>query len=130
MAPGCAGGEDACVAPSVLIVDDHARFRRTARRALERDGWTIAGEAVDGTGALRAARALQPDVVLLDVGLPDMSGLEVARRLHDEVPQLAVVMISTHDSADYHELAVANGARGFLAKSELTGAALDALLGG
>ena len=118
------------MAPSVLIVDDHARFRQTARRALERDGWTIAGEAVDGAGALRAARALEPDVVLLDVGLPGMSGLEVARRLRDGMPQLVVVVISTHDSADYHELAVANGARGFLAKAELTGAALHALLSG
>ena len=62
--------------PSVLIVDDHARFRQTVRRALERDGWTIAGEAEDGAGALRAARALEPDVVLLDVGLPGTS-LEV-----------------------------------------------------
>jgi DNA-binding NarL/FixJ family response regulator len=118
------------MAPTVLIVDDHARFRQTARRALERDGWTIAGEATDGAGALRAARALEPDVVLLDVGLPGMSGLEVARRLRDAMPQLVVVVISTHDSADYHDLAVANGARGFLAKAELTGAALDALLSG
>lgn len=116
--------------PSVLIVDDHPRFRRTARRALERDGWTIAGEAADGPDALSAARALEPDVVLLDVGLPGMSGLEVARRLRDGMPDVVVVVISTHDSADYHELAVANGARGFLAKAELTGAALDALLAG
>jgi DNA-binding NarL/FixJ family response regulator len=56
--------------------------------------------------------------------------LEVARRLRDGMPHLAVVVISTHDSADYHDLAVANGARGFLAKAELTGAALDALLSG
>ena len=118
------------MAPSVLIVDDHDRFRRTARRALERDGWTIAGEAVDGAGALRAAPVLEPDVVVLDVGLPDMSGLEVVRRLRDGMPQLVVVVVSTHDSADYHELAVANGARGFLPKSELTGAALAALLAG
>jgi DNA-binding NarL/FixJ family response regulator len=122
--------EDERVAPTVLIVDDHARFRQTARRALERDGWTIAGEAVDGAEALRAARALEPDVVLLDVGLPGMSGLEVVRRLRDGMPQLVVVVVSTHDSADYHDLAVANGARGFLAKSELTGAALAALLAG
>jgi DNA-binding NarL/FixJ family response regulator len=130
MARRPAPGEDAPMAPSVLIVDDHDRFRVTVRRALERDGWIVAGEAVDGAGALRAARALQPDVVLLDVGLPDMSGLEVLRRLRDGMPQLVVVVVSTHESADYHEIAVANGARGFLAKSELTGAALDALLAG
>ena len=118
------------MARRVLIVDDHARFRETARRALERDGWSIAGEAGDGAEALHAARALEPDVVLLDVGLPGMSGLEVARRLRDELPQLAVVVISTHESADYRDLAVANGARGFVAKADLTGAALDALLSG
>ena len=113
---------------SVLIVDDHARFRTTARRALERDGWTVVGEAADGAAALDAARTLEPDVVLLDVGLPDMSGLEVARRLRAGSPRSAVVVISTHDSADYRDLAVANGARGFLAKAELTGDALAALL--
>jgi DNA-binding NarL/FixJ family response regulator len=130
MVQACPSGEDARIAPSILIVDDHARFRQTARRALERDGWTIAGEAVDGAGALHAARALEPDVVLLDVGLPGMSGLEVARCLREGMPRLAVIMVSTHDSADYHDLAVANGARGFLAKAELTGAALHALLAG
>jgi two-component system, NarL family, nitrate/nitrite response regulator NarL len=116
------------MAQRVLIVDDHARFRRTARRALERDGWTIAGEAADGEEALRAVRGLEPDVLVIDVGLPGMSGLEVARRLCDEMPELRVVVISTQDSADYHELAVANGARGFLPKAELSGAALAALV--
>ena len=118
------------MALSVLIVDDHVRFRATARRALERAGWTVVGEAGDGAGALRAAHALAPDVVLLDVGLPDMSGLEVARRLRDASPRVAVVVVSTQDSADYRDLAVANGARGFLPKAEITGAALDALIGG
>ena len=114
----------------VVIVDDHARFRTTARRALERDGWNVVGEAADGASALDAAAALAPDVVVLDVGLPDMSGLEVARRLRDGSPGLAVVVVSTRDSADYRELAVANGARGFLAKAELNGRALEALLWG
>ena len=116
------------MARRVLIVDDHARFRRTARRALERDGWTIAGEASDGEAALHAARALEADVLVIDVGLPGMSGLEVARRVHKEMPALLVVVISTQDSADFHELAVANGARGFLPKAELSGAALAALV--
>lgn len=115
---------------SVLIVDDHAHFRRTLRRALERDGWTIAGEAEDAAGALRAARELEPDVVVLDVGLPDGSGLDVARRLRDELPALAVVVVSTQDPGDYAELAAAAGARGFLAKAELDGAALAELLPG
>jgi DNA-binding NarL/FixJ family response regulator len=118
------------MAPSVLIVDDHARFRATARRALELAGWTVVGEAADGAEALLAARTLEPDVVLLDVGLPDMSGLEVARRLRDGSPRVAVVVVSTQDSADYRDLAVANGALGFIPKAELTGAGLHALLRG
>ena len=118
------------MARRVLIVDDHARFRQTARRALERDGWTIAGEAADGAEALSAAHALALDVVLLDVGLPDMSGLEVARRLREELPELAVVIVSTQGSSDFRDLAVAHGARAFLPKAELNGATLGALLAG
>ena len=116
------------MSPSVLIVDDHAHYRRTARRALQRDGWTIAGEAGDGEEGLRAARELEPDVVLVDVGLPGASGLEIAKRLTDELPDIAVVVISTQDPGDYEELATANGARGFLAKADLTSAALAAVL--
>ena len=113
---------------SVLIVDDHAGFRATARDALERDGWHVVGEAATAADGLQAVRTLEPAVVLLDVGLPDMSGLEVARRLRDSSPHVAVVVVSTHDDGDYRELAAATGARGFLAKAELTGAALAALL--
>jgi DNA-binding NarL/FixJ family response regulator len=113
----------------VLIVDDHQRFRETARRALESDGWTVVGEAADGASALRAVKALDADVVLLDVGLPDISGLEVAQAVRARHPGLAVVVISTHDSADYRELALATGARGFLVKPGVTGAALEAIVG-
>jgi DNA-binding NarL/FixJ family response regulator len=113
----------------VLIVDDHQRFRTTARRSLEADGWTVVGEAADGTSALREVKALDADVVLLDVRLPDISGLEVARGVREHDPGIAVVVISTHDSADYRELALASGARGFVAKSRLSGAALEAILG-
>ncbi|MFL5830290.1 MAG: response regulator transcription factor [Solirubrobacteraceae bacterium] len=114
----------------VLIVDDHPRFRQTARRTLEADGWEVVGEAGDGAGALRAVDALDADVVLLDVGLPDVSGLDVARDLRAQNPELAVVVVSTHDSDDYRELALASGARGFLAKSGLSGAALEEILQG
>ena len=112
----------------VLIVDDHERFRRTARRVLEAGGWDVVGEAADGAAAIAAASAIDADVVLLDVGLPDVSGLEVARQLTDRMPGLAIVVISTHESSDYQELALAHGARGFLPKTALTGAALDAVL--
>jgi two-component system response regulator EvgA len=112
----------------VLIVDDHERFRRTARRALEADGWTVVGEAANGTSALRDVAGLDAEVVLLDVGLPDISGLEVARRLCEDHPDVSVVVISTHDLADYRDLALASGARGFLPKTGLSGTALESIL--
>ncbi|MBJ7330091.1 MAG: response regulator transcription factor [Solirubrobacteraceae bacterium] len=113
---------------SVLIVDDHERFRSVARRALEGDGWDVVGEAADGLSGLAAAGQLTPDVMLLDVMLPDVSGLEIARRMQSEVPDTEVVLVSTHEEDDYAGLAAENGARGFLPKAELSGDALDALL--
>lgn len=113
---------------SVLIVDDHPRFRRTARRALECDGWTVVGEAQDGTNGLAEAQRLAPDLVLLDIGLPDVSGLVVAQQLAAAQPDVAVVLVSTQDAGDFAALAAAHGAKGFLAKADLSGAALDGLL--
>ncbi len=112
----------------VLIVDDHPGFRRSAGRSLEATGWTVVGEAGTGAEAIEALETCRPDVVLLDVGLPDVSGIEVSRRLHRDLPDLAVVLISTHDRAEYGELAAASGARGFLNKVELTGEALEVLV--
>ena len=65
---------------TMLIIDDHAAFRVQARALLEADGFSVIGEAVDGTSGLEAARTLRPDLVLLDIGLPDVEGFEVARR--------------------------------------------------
>jgi DNA-binding NarL/FixJ family response regulator len=112
----------------VLIVDDHARFRATARRALESDGWTVVGEAADGRTGLAEAQRTAPDLVLLDIGLPDVSGLLVSRELAARAPAVAVVLVSTHDAGDYADLSLAHGARGFLAKADISGLALDALL--
>lgn len=113
---------------SVLIVDDHERFRSVARRALEVDGWDVIGEAADGLTGLAEAGRLAPDVLLLDVMLPDVSGLEIARRMRTEVPGTDVVLVSTHEEEDYAGLALEHGACGFIPKAELSGDALDALL--
>jgi len=64
--------------PTILVIDDHGGFRATARRLLEHDGWSVIGEAVDGETGLAAAASLAPDVVLLDIGLPDVDGFVVA----------------------------------------------------
>lgn len=96
---------------------------------LESDGWTVVAEAGDGAHALREAERVRPDLVLLDIGLPDISGLDLARTLCRGSPGLDVVLVSTHDAADYEDLVGATGARGFLTKAELSSHALQRLLG-
>ncbi|HEX6781741.1 MAG TPA: response regulator transcription factor [Solirubrobacterales bacterium] len=114
---------------SVLIVDDHAGFRASARRMLEASGYAVVGEAPDGEAALAAAGALAPDLVLLDVQLPDGDGFEVAARLQglDRVPD--VVLTSSRDRADFGDAVAESPARGFIAKAELSGRALAELVG-
>jgi DNA-binding NarL/FixJ family response regulator len=128
-----AGGDslchDAAVPMSVLIVDDHPSFRGTARALLEEEGFEVVGEAENGTGALRAAGELRPDVVLLDVHLPDFDGFEVATRLTRNGSGPKVVLTSSRDFADFGKLVADSGAIGFVPKAELSGAALAALLG-
>ncbi|HEY7206994.1 MAG TPA: response regulator transcription factor [Gaiellaceae bacterium] len=116
---------------TVLIVDDHPSFRATARALLEADGYEVVGEAEDGASALAAAAALKPDVVLLDVQLPDLDGFQVATRLlsRSNGCSPAIVLTSSRDGCDFGPLVAESGARGFVAKAELSGAALAALLG-
>jgi DNA-binding NarL/FixJ family response regulator len=117
------------VGVSVLIVDDHPTFRRFARRLLEESGFSVVGEAADGAGAVEAARELEPTVVLLDVVLPDVSGLEVAETLAREFRATAVVLTSSRSAADLGAALDATPARGFIEKSELSGAAFAELVG-
>ena len=122
-------GENQAMEKSVLIVDDHPSFRASARRMLEADGYEVVGEAEGGRAALTAAERLRPDLVLLDVRLPDIDGFEVARRLLDanvRTPQ--IVLISSQDSIDLGEAIGASGARGFIPKSELSAGAITSLL--
>jgi DNA-binding NarL/FixJ family response regulator len=112
---------------TVLIVDDNARFRVRARRLLEAGGYTVVAEAADGATALEAARRHRPMVVLLDIGLPDTSGLSVAEQLARGPDAPSVVLTSTHDPSDFGDQIARCGARGFVPKAELSGEALAAL---
>lgn len=113
---------------SVLIVDDHPSFRATARALLEAEGFDVVGEAEDGAQALAVVPELHPDLVLLDVQLPDTDGFAVAARLTAGGIGPAVVLTSSRDGADFGPLVVESGARGFVPKAELSGAALAALI--
>jgi CheY-like chemotaxis protein len=117
------------VAPSVLVVDDHAGFRRFARRLLEAAGFAVVDEAWDGASALAAVRASRPDVVLLDVLLSDTTGFDVAEALASSPERPTVVLISSRSAADYEHSLARTSARGFIAKRDLTAAAFAALVG-
>jgi DNA-binding NarL/FixJ family response regulator len=114
---------------SVLIVDDHASFRVSARLLLTAEGYEVVGEAEDGRTGLSEAERLAPDVVLLDVFLPDIDGFEVASEIAAR-GAVIVVLTSSHDGGDFGALVQESGAGGFIPKAELSGEALDALLQG
>ena len=112
---------------TVLIVDDYASFRESARGLLEAGGFEVVGDAEDGLEALRVARELQPDVVLLDVHLPDLDGFEVARRLRELDSPPDVVLTSSRD--DYAPLVADSAARAFVRKDALSAETLCDALG-
>ena len=111
---------------TVLIVDDYAPFRDNARGLLEGGGFDVVAEAEDGVAALRLARELQPEIVLLDVHLPDLDGFAVAARLSELDPAPEVVLTSSRD--DYAPLVEASAARAFIRKDALSAEALAAAL--
>jgi two-component system response regulator EvgA len=112
---------------TVLIVDDHASFRLQARTVLESDGFDVVGEASDGVSGLAAARSLRPDLVLLDIGLPDVEGFEVAQALALDGPPPYVVLTSSREASAYGPRLATSRVLGFIAKDELSGAAIRAL---
>jgi DNA-binding NarL/FixJ family response regulator len=117
------------MATTLLLVDDHEDFRRAARRMLESAGFEVVGEAADGHEALTLANELRPDVVLLDVQLPDLDGLEVAERIDAWQDGPDVVLISSREASVYGARLARSSARGFLSKAQLSGDALTAMLG-
>jgi two-component system chemotaxis response regulator CheY len=109
---------------SVVIVDDHASFRRQARRMLEAGGYEVVGEAANGRSAIQQVERFRPSLVLLDVTLPDISGFELAARFDSST----VVLTSGRDLASSRRRLAESGVIGFIPKEQLSAAALDRLL--
>lgn len=113
-----------------LIVDDNASFLQAAATLLERQGLTVAGVASTAAGALRRARELRPDVVLVDIVLGGESGFDVARKLAAaDGSGPTVILVSTHAETDFEDLIHETPAAGFLSKSELSAEAIRRLVG-
>ncbi len=116
------------MALSTLIVDDHELFRSTARMLLEASGYAVVGEAGDGASAVHEAGRLHPDLVVLDVQLPDTTGFDVSRQIVGGGLAGRVVLVSSRAAAEYGELIDDSGAVGFITKDELSGPNLARVL--
>jgi DNA-binding NarL/FixJ family response regulator len=105
----------------ILIADDHEIFRRGLRSLLEsHPDWEVCGEAVDGQEAVERFKALRPDVIVLDVGMPRLNGLEAAELIRKEVPDAKVVILSQHEPLIMKQAALSAGARAYVTKSEVS----------
>jgi DNA-binding NarL/FixJ family response regulator len=114
-----------------LLVDDSDAFLKAASDLLQREGVTVLGVAVSSAEALRQARALRPDVILVDIGLGSESGFDLAQLLAQDVQagRAEVILISAHAETDYAELIAESPVAGFLVKSELSAQAISRILG-
>jgi len=116
--------------PRLLIVDDHEIFRRGLRALLEPSSeWQICGEAVDGVDAIEQCKNLKPDIVVLDVSMPRLNGLEAARLICKQTPEPRIVIITQHDSPQIRTAALEAGARAFVTKSSVGSELVSALRG-
>jgi DNA-binding NarL/FixJ family response regulator len=104
----------------ILVADDNAAIRNGLCSVLERrSGWRICGHAVDGMDAVQKAVALRPDVILLDVSMPGLNGFEVAERIHKQLPDAEILIVTEHDARTLEQLPSQPGVRGYIVKSRI-----------
>jgi len=112
----------------VLVVDDFEPWRNFLRSTLQKElGLQVIGEVSDGVEAVKEAEKLQPDLVLLDIGLPTLNGIEVAKRIHEIVPDAKILFLTQNNDLDVLGTCMANGARGYLLKMDAEGELIPAI---
>ena len=116
------------VLPRIVIIDDDPAFLAPVRLLREAEGFVVVGEALNGLDGVAAATDLAPDIVLVDVNLPDIDGFEVVERLAREESSPPVVLTSIRSAHDFGNLVERSPARGFITKADITGAALIGFL--
>ncbi len=112
----------------ILVADDHTMFRQGLRLLLERAGHEVAGEAADGHEARKLARALNPDIAILDLSMPLLNGIDVARELRSLAPEIKSIMLTMYPDSAYVLRALKVGAKGFVLKSQATEDLLRAIV--
>jgi CheY-like chemotaxis protein len=116
--------------PRIVIVDDDPSFLTTVRLLLEAEGFVVVGEALNGVDGVAAVAQLEPDIVLVDVNLPDIDGFEVVARLATGEGSPPVVLTSIRSAGDFGDLIETSGADAFISKAEISGEALTEVLDG
>lgn len=111
----------------LMLVDDHRMLREGLRRSLEEEGFYVVGEAADGEAAVRLVPAAKPDVILMDVSMPDMDGVEATKRILQNSPEQRVVMLTMHADKDLIDQAIKAGAVGYLTKDCSIDEVIDAV---
>ena len=112
----------------ILVADDHEMVRKGLRTTLEaRKGWVVCGEAADGREAVRMARELKPDIVILDLTMPELNGLDATRQICKTVSRTRVLILTMHDSEQLVHEVLAAGARGYVLKSDAGRAIYEAV---
>jgi DNA-binding NarL/FixJ family response regulator len=120
-------------ANTIVIADDFAAFRRIVRSSLQENGFQNVAEASDGLEAVAKAAELQPDLVLLDIGMPNLDGIKAAAQIRSIAPESRILFVSLNIDPDIVQSALSDGARGYICKSDISREllpAIEAVLGG